>query len=166
MSPNRHDEQIRQVANRYCRGIDRLDLATMQSAYWPEAIDEHGVFVGNAMEFCERVVGSHARFLNTMHCIFNHTIVVADDECTATGEIYNVTYLHRPTLGADGSPDPAGGTTVDTWWGRYVDRYERRGDEWRIIHRICVHEFDRSDPITTRMPINAAAFTQGSFDRG
>ena len=50
-----HDA-IRQVVARYARGVDRLDADVMKSAYWPEATDDHGVFVGNAMVFCERVV--------------------------------------------------------------------------------------------------------------
>jgi len=154
-------DAIRQVANRYCRGVDRLDAAVMKSAYWPDAIDDHGVFVGNAMEFCERVVHSHARFLATMHCIFNHSIELSPDGNTATGEIYNVSYLHRPP----DDPDEAG-TVLDTWWGRYVDRYERRGHEWRIIHRRVVHEWTKSERITTPMSIDAAAFGQGSADRG
>ena len=56
-----HDA-IRQVAARYARGVDRLDGDLMKSAYWPEATDDHGVFVGNAMAFCDRVIDSHQRF--------------------------------------------------------------------------------------------------------
>jgi hypothetical protein len=150
-----HD-QIRQVAARYSRGVDRLDLATMQSAYWPEAIDDHGVFVGNAMEFCERVVSTHARFESTMHCVMNHWIAMVDDT-TAHGEVYNVTYL-RSIVDRT--------TMLDTWWGRYVDRYECRSGEWRIIHRICVHEGTERHEVTMRMPIDAAKFRQGAADRG
>jgi hypothetical protein len=149
-------EQIRQIGARYSRGVDRLDLATMQSAYWPEAIDDHGVFVGNAHEFCERVVASHARFDSTMHCVMNHWIDVVD-EVTAHGEIYNVTFL-RSTI--DGAP------VLDTWWGRYVDRYECRDGEWRIIDRVCVHEGTERRTIDAPMPIDAAAFRQGDADRG
>jgi len=149
-------EQIRQVAVRYCRGVDRLDEATMRSAYWPDAIDDHGVFVGNAMEFCEMVVRTHRRFDSTMHCIFNHLIELHDDT-TATGEIYNVSYMH--------STDDGGRRHLDTWWGRYVDRYERRDGEWRILHRVCVHEWTQRQEIGEPMPIDAARFRQGSFDR-
>jgi SnoaL-like domain len=150
-----HD-QIRQVAARYSRGVDRLDLATMQSAYWPDAIDDHGVYVGDAMVFCERVVSSHARFESTMHCVLNHWIDVIDDGA-AHGEVYNVTYLRSIV---DGTP------VLDTWWGRYVDRYECRGGEWRIIHRVCVHEATERRDVTTTMPIDSAAFRQGHEDRG
>jgi len=70
-------ETIRQAAARYSRGVDRLDVELMQSAYWPDATDDHGVYVGPAMPFCERVVSTHARYRSTMHCLLNHAIEVA-----------------------------------------------------------------------------------------
>jgi hypothetical protein len=146
-------EAIRAVAQRYCRGVDRLDPDEMRSAYWPDAIDEHGVFVGNAWEFVDHCMVSHRKWRGTMHCIFNHHIVF-DDEHHAHGEIYNVTYL----FGHDSND-------VATWYGRYLDRYERRDDEWRIVHRVCVHEANRTEA-TNPMPIAADRFQQGSADRG
>jgi hypothetical protein len=145
-------EAIRAVAQRYCRGVDRLDPDEMRSAYWPDAIDEHGVFVGNAWEFVDHCMVSHRKWRGTMHCIFNHHIVI-DDVDHARGELYNVTYL----FGHDGHE-------VSTWYGRYLDRYERRGDEWRISHRICVHEANRTES-TASMPIAAERFRQGEVDR-
>lgn len=146
-------ENIRAVAMRYCRGVDRLDPDMMRSAYWPDAVDEHGVFVGNAWEFVDHCMVSHLKWRGTMHCIFNHSIEF-DGVDRAHGEVYNVTYL----FGHDGSD-------VSTWYGRYLDRYERRGDEWRIVHRVCVHEATRTEP-TTPMSIAADRFRQGDVDRG
>ncbi len=155
-------EAIRDAAHRYCRGVDRLDPELMKSAYWPDAIDDHGTYVGDAPAFCDRVVTSHRRFEATMHCILNHAIVI-DDDSTAHGEIYNISYLHRL--------DDTGQRWLDTWWGRYLDRYERRTvaggrEDWRIAHRTCVHEWTRSEPIDGSMPIAADRFRPGSADRG
>jgi SnoaL-like domain len=152
-----HIESIRACAHRYCRGVDRVDLELMKSAYWPGAIDDHGVYVGDAMAFCERVVVSHRRYESTMHCILNHAIELEPDEMTAHGEIYNISYLLRR--------NDEDRRIMDTWWGRYLDRYERRGDEWRIAHRICVHEWDRSEPIVMTMPAATDLYRQGSVDR-
>lgn len=121
-------EAIREAAFRYARGVDRLDVELMKSAYWPDATDDHGRFVGNGWEFAERVVGTHDRWLTTMHGNLQHAIEF-DDDTHARGEIYNVTYL----VPRDGGP-------WSVWLGRYLDRYERRDGEWRISHRICVHE--------------------------
>lgn len=151
-----HD-QIRQVAARYARGVDRLDGDLMKSAYWPDATDDHGVFVGNAMDFCDRVVSTHRRFTATMHCVMNHAIEVDEAAGTGHGEIYNVTYVFR---------DDAGRELVETWWGRYLDTYERRDGEWRIKARVCVHEQTRAEAVGDHMAIESAKFRQGSDDRG
>jgi hypothetical protein len=146
-------ESIRNAALRYCRGVDRLDVELMKSAYWPEATDDHGVFVGNAWEFCEICMKSHLGWRSTNHCIFNHTIEFDSDGVRARGEIYNVTYLFQKD--AD---------VLDTWHGRYLDVYEKRGGEWRILERVCVHEGTHSGPIES-MAIAADKFREGSFDR-
>ena len=147
-------EAIREVANRYVHGIDRLDLDWAKSAYWPEAIDDHRVFVGNAWEFVDWVTPIQAQLAWTMHSTTNHQIELADDGVTATGELYNVAHL----MSADES-------TLNTWFGRYLDRYEKRGDEWRIIHRVCVHEGTRTDSEVAPMNMPADRFRQGGFDR-
>jgi len=146
-------EQIRDAARRYCRGVDRLDQELMKSAYWPEATDDHGVFVGNAMDFVDMCMSSHLRWRSTNHCILNHSIDLDDDGCHARGECYNVSYLfHRD---AD---------VLDTWHGRYLDLYEKRTGEWRILERVCVHEGTTTQSID-KMAIDADKFRQGSFDR-
>jgi hypothetical protein len=81
---------------------------------------------------------------------------VADDS-HATGEVYNITYLLRAA---------GGGRQLDTWWGRYLDRYECREGRWAIVHRVCVHEWTRTEPLGAVMPIEAQLFRQGREDRG
>lgn len=146
-------EAIRDAVLRYCHGVDRLDPVVMRSAYWPEAVDEHGNFVGNAHEFVDYCMDAHLRWRWTMHSIHNHLIELDDDGVHGRGEIYNVTHLCRADTGA-----------IDTWYGRYLDRYEKRGDEWRIIHRVCVHhgtETRSAEP----MAIDTSNYRDGSFDR-
>ena len=138
---------------RYARGVDRLDGECMKSAYWPDATDDHGVFVGNAWEFVDQCMTSHLPWRSTMHCIYNHQIEIDDDGVHARGEIYNVSYLFRAQT-----------RELDTWFGRYLDRYEKRGDEWRIQHRVCVHEGSMTGAVEP-MPIDSASFRPGSFDR-
>jgi len=145
---------IREVARRYCRGVDRLDGELMKSAYWPDAVDEHGVFNGNAHEFVDHCMVSHRRWASTLHCIFNHTIELDASRGMANGEIYNVTYLFS-------EGESAG---VDLWVGRYLDTYEKRGKEWRIIKRVCVHEGSQHLD-GAPMSIDSSKFVQGSADR-
>ena len=146
-------EAIREVAYRYARGVDRLDADVMRSAYWPDATDEHGRFSGNGWEFVDRVMSTHGRWRATMHCNMNHSIEFDEGGMTARGEISNLTYL---------IPDDDGPWSL--WLGRYLDRYERRGDEWRITHRVCVHEGTTTLP-NAPMPMDPSVFRQGSVDR-
>ena len=146
-------EDIKNVARRYCRGVDRLDPDEMKSAYWPDATDDHGVFVGNAWEFVDHCMVSHLRWKSTSHCIFNHVIELDDNGVEARGESYNVSYL----LQKDSN-------VLDTWHGRYLDLYEKRKAEWRIIERVCVHEFTKSETVSA-MEMDASKFRQGAFDR-
>jgi hypothetical protein len=150
-------EACREAARRYSYGVDRLDVEVMKSAYWPDATDDHGVFVGNAWQFCERVVSSHDRWAWTMHTIFNHRVEIDPDGRRARGEAYNVSYLFT-----DGDPADR---RLATWFGRYLDEYECRDGEWRISHRVCVHHGDVAQPMPDAMGIDTSAFRQGTFDR-
>ena len=75
---------IEDAAKRYSHGVDRLDGDWMKSAYWPDATDDHGTFVGNAWEFVDHCMASHGRWRSTMHCVYNHQIELdADASATA-----------------------------------------------------------------------------------
>lgn len=146
-------EACREAARRYSYGIDRLDVDVMKSAYWPDATDDHGVFVGNAWEFCDRVVGSHGRWTWTAHAMSNHRVEF-DDDSHARGEMYVHATLFQ-----------AADRQLSTFDGRYLDTYERRAGEWRISHRVCVHHGDSVQDVPTSMGLDTSLFRQNSFDR-
>ena len=148
-------EACREAARRYSRGIDRLDRDEMRAAYWPDAIDDHGRFIGNAWEFVDICMVAHDRWSSTLHTIANHTVELDDDGTHSRGECYNYAVLRR-----------AEEDLLDVFVGRYLDRYECRDGEWRIIHRVCVHEHTLTVDASTPMPGGSDEFLQGSFDRG
>lgn len=147
-------EACREAARRYSYGIDRLDVDICKSAFWPEATDVHGANDGNAWAFFDKVVPSHARWSFTMHSIYNHQVEVDPDGDTARGEMYCITNLYM-----------ADEREMSTWYGRYQDAYERRGDEWRIIRRVCVHHGTTIENDVDPMTIDATPYRQASFDR-
>lgn len=113
--------------HRYTRGVDRFDRELMLSAYWPDAIDEHGVAEGIASDFVDWAIGWHGEFQTRhQHIVTNHTVEFAG--ATAHGETYFLFWGEN----RDGPPTLA--------FGRYIDRYEKRGGEWRIAHRVCINE--------------------------
>ncbi len=146
-------EQIRDAVMRYCYGVDRLDSDCMRSAYWPDATDDHGNFTGNAHEFVDYCMKAHLKWKWTMHSIYNHQIDLDDDGVHARGEIYNISHLCRKDTG-----------TVDTWYGRYLDRYEKRDGEWKILERVCVHHGSQVIDAAP-MPMQTSKYRGGSFDR-
>jgi hypothetical protein len=120
-------EVLCELAMRYCRAIDRRDPALLATVYHGDAHDEHGtVFDGPASEFVARLEETMAVFELTQHQISSSSYRLDGDR--AEGELYFTAY-HRTV------PPDAKHVTVR---GRYLDRYERRGGEWRIAYRRLV----------------------------
>jgi hypothetical protein len=44
------------------------------------------------------------------------------------------------------------GVVLETFGGRYVDRFERRDGEWRIARRVVVHEWDKVEHVEPAYP--------------
>jgi hypothetical protein len=126
------DEQaIRRNILSYARGMDRLDFELVRDCYWPEAVDVHGPFRGRRDEFVEWVEGRMRRHTLTMHLFAN--ILVELDGDAAGAETYGV---------AHHAGEPAADRSLNFTCGlRYVDRFERRGQEWRILDRLCLIEW-------------------------
>ncbi len=151
-------KNIHEVLTRYCRAIDRCDLELLRSVYWPDGIDDHGTFSGNAMEFAEVVIPAlRANFEVTMHAITNVHMEVAGD--AAACECYVIAYHkfrgdHDKTdqifgsryAAQSGWPDAAIMPQQFFFGGRYLDRFERRGSEWRIIQRTVVMDWNDTRP--------------------
>ena len=125
-----YDRQaIRDVVNRYSRGVDRQDKALLLSCYHEDAIDDHGMFVGPADEFFDWTYPSHLHMFRThQHTVCNHVCELDGD--TAHCE----TYYFFAGMTKEGNQLAMAG-------GRYIDRMERRNGEWRIAARKCVVEW-------------------------
>jgi hypothetical protein len=128
-------ELIRDCLMRYCRGADRLDMDLIHSAYWPEATDLHampGRAPMNAYEMFAKLFPRMRKMEQTMHTLGN--IFIRVDGAKAFAESYFHAY-HRVVDG-DIRRDIVTA-------GRYIDRMERRGREWRILHRVVVIDWFR-----------------------
>jgi len=123
---------------RYCRGVDRRDAAMIRSTYHPDAHDDHGTYQGDLdgfVTFVEAEVWS--RFRTTMHKLGQAAIEIDGD--SATSETYAV--CHH--VAAEGGRD-----RMDSVMGiRYLDRFERREGEWRIVRRKLLWEWIRHDAL-------------------
>jgi ketosteroid isomerase-like protein len=128
---------IRDCLYRYCRGIDRADEAALRSAYWPDAVDNHGAYRGSASGFIDWALKTLPSIERGVHQIHNVIIDYAGD--AADAESY-FTALQRQT-------DSAGALAQWHMAGRYIDRFEKRAEVWRIAHRTVVFDWVEEMPL-------------------
>ena len=126
-------EAIRDCLHRYCRGIDRADKAMLQSAYWPDAVDDHVLYNGNAYDFIDWCVPLLAQVEFSQHMLGNITIEIDGD--AANVETYYHAYERRRRASGEPYEMFVG--------GRYLDKFARRDGEWRILHRTCMWDWYR-----------------------
>lgn len=133
-------EAIREGIHRYCQAVDRCDLEMLKSCYWPDGYDDHGFFAGNAHEFAEYVIPCLKRVDSSMHSITNTRFQFDGDRCACASQWHVVHRLaHERANGTEG----ADGFTDFLHQGRYLDVWEKRDGEWKILHRVIAGDFDR-----------------------
>lgn len=126
---------IHSVLAVHCRGVDRADEALLKSAYWQDAEVDYGGFKGRAHLFCEALPTSIRRFARTWHGISNVAIAFPS-ETQARVETYVNAYHYL--FVEDGTDAEM------TYLGRYLDRFEKRSDTWKIRHRTVVMDWNQN----------------------
>lgn len=126
-------QEIHDCLVRYSRGVDRLDRELLLSVYHPDAVDDHGMFVGGPEAFADWVIPMHTSMhLSQQHILMNHS-------CELDGHIaHTETYYMFVGMNRQGPPVAISG-------GRYVDRFEKREGHWAIAQRICVRDWILTD---------------------
>lgn len=123
---------ISEVLFKYARAIDRKDFAGVTSCYWPEATDNHGGYCGPVAGLIEDMKVRHRTIDSSQHFISNVLIDLFDSQAKA--ESYCLCILRQANKSDDGSQHS------QVIRCRYVDRFEQRGDEWKIEERIVVFD--------------------------
>jgi type II secretory pathway pseudopilin PulG len=128
---------------RYTRGLDRHDEALERAVFWPDA----AISYGNLVPFEELAAWAnrlHAAAAAHQHHVTGLTLDV--DGATAHEEgyiLYSSDVARDRSLDVEGPPTPgrvAAGSMATLGTGRYVNRYERRGGDWRMIVHEYVHD--------------------------
>lgn len=133
-----YDRQaILDVINTYSRGVDRLDRDLIVSVFHPDALDDHGVFIGSREEFADWAIANHsATHQSHQHCIFNHTCDL-DGDVAHTETYYMFVAMNRAgTRVGNSAAEPLASSG-----GRYIDRLEKRDGRWAISVRVCLREW-------------------------
>jgi 3-phenylpropionate/cinnamic acid dioxygenase small subunit len=139
-------QEIEQLMYRHARSLDRMDGELMKSTYWPEGIEEHQdpIFPelfqwnDNAHEFVPKAMEGFANIKITQHRISN--ILIELDGNKANAETYVWAY-HVHT-------DENGVNHEGILGGRHHFKLERRGDEWKILHRSTVFDWNQNQKAT------------------
>jgi ketosteroid isomerase-like protein len=122
-------QAIVDCVNRYARGVDRDDPDLVGSAYHPDAVEDHGAYIGGVDGLVPFLAAAHEPFDGYQRFVTNFSIELDGD--SAHAESYYLCILRRDEKGklfANG--------------GRYVDRLEKRDGAWRIVRRVVVIEWD------------------------
>lgn len=121
-------EAIRDCLYRYSRGIDRCDMEILRSAYWPDALDDHTGAEGGIEDFVAWAEPRLRRMQHTVHMIGNILIKMDGHIAAVESYVWSASVTSHPTR------------EIVTA-GRYLDRFERRMEEWRIAARSFVHDW-------------------------
>jgi hypothetical protein len=121
---------IRHCIERLARGEDRRSAELIRASWWPDATYDYGVQGGSFEEYLAWVVPGADAIKNTQH-VLGQTYTELDGD-KARAETHVISY-HRVDMGA-GDQDTCIG-------GRYLDRMDKRGGEWRIAERVMLYDW-------------------------
>ena len=108
-------------------------LPHARQAFHPDAIDNHGPFIGGVDEFVPFAIEVERSFLVTHHGITSHNCHIEGDEAHAESYVFFFVRM------ADGASLGSGG-------GRYVDKLERRDGTWAITVRRLLMDWSFTVP--------------------
>jgi SnoaL-like domain len=155
------ENQIREISDRReildcivreCRARDRQDSAQIAGCWWDDGQDEHGPLITAAPDHPERANAGHRALFNmTSHNITNHL-------CEIEG---NTAHCESYVIGGLFWKDDK---TTTMAFGRYLDRLEKRGDEWRLLVRRCTIEMTADTDASWVHSDNVKGFLKALWD--
>jgi hypothetical protein len=154
-------QAITEVIYRYCRAIDRMDEALLRSVFHPDSRHSHfyeGPSSDPSRADSEEQAGDFVRFAfgllstysRTHHQLGNTLIDFEDDSHAGAETYFTAFHLVRPRS------DPLSGAQafdneMDYFvGGRYIDRFECREGEWKIVHRTGMTDWVRIEPSSSQ----------------
>ncbi|MET0910849.1 MAG: nuclear transport factor 2 family protein [Ilumatobacteraceae bacterium] len=121
-------QAIDDCIHRYARGLDRRDETLLRSAYHPDAVEDHGPYVGGVDGLVTYLLQVHERFPGYQRHVTTRNVEIDGDQAHA--ESYFVSIVRRE-----------GAAQLMVTAGRYVDRLDKREGDWKIANRVTVLEW-------------------------
>lgn len=123
-------EKIRDCIACLARGEDRRNAELISACYWPDSTTDYGVFVGSFDQYLAWVVPGSPAIPVTQHVLGQTVINLAGEKASCETHVNS---YHRINIGAEERDTLIG--------GRYLDRLEKRGGEWRIAERTMLYDW-------------------------
>jgi hypothetical protein len=144
-------QAILDVIAKHARGHDRHDVELLTSTYHEDGIDEHGHAINQGPKYAE--------WANAIHAAGSalHTHNITTHLCEIDGDVAHCeTYVIVGLLNNDEK-------SARLISGRYIDRLERRGGEWKIaLRRSTVDVLISGDASILKAPL----FSQQGYTKG
>lgn len=134
-------QSITEVLYRYCRGTDRGDEALLKSCFHEDSrhrsdsTHASGGFEGRSFDYVARILDICGQLAVCTHMVSNILVDISGDAAVS-----ECRFLAHHGWYDDGDLTREHHRVVE---GRYLDRFERRGGDWKISERVGVHEFSR-----------------------
>jgi hypothetical protein len=139
-------QAIYEVVLRGCRGGDRFDLDMIASIFHPGAqMHNVGGFNGSLEDLVAFLAPIRESFTGgpaTFHMLGNHSVELSGDR--AVSESYLMVHHWGQPTSADLATESDEQAFADgnyTAGTRYIDNFERRAGEWRIVERWAMRDW-------------------------
>ena len=134
-------QEVKAVAHRFARGLDRCDRQIIESCFHKDGMDDHGFFKGSATEFCDWVMKELEKFTISQHLITTQNAEINGNSAMCESYFYAYHLMSTP----NGDKDVIAA-------GRYLDTMEKRDGEWKITLRQATFDWNK---ITDAAPLPA-----------
>ena len=134
-------QEVKAVAHRFARGLDRCDRQIIESCFHKDGMDDHGFFKGSATEFCDWVMKELEKLTISQHLITTQNAEINGNSAMCESYFYAYHLMSTP----NGDKDVIAA-------GRYLDTMEKRDGEWKITLRQATFDWNK---ITDAAPLPA-----------
>lgn len=162
--------EIQDVVHRWCRAIDRLDYDSMRKVFHPDATDNHNFYCGDVEGLIDWIRQRHRTITFSMHMVANQLIEFAAPD-VALSETYVWCIQRYPANAKESLEALTGGQVGPEGVGmdlmacsRYVDRFHRRNEQWRILRRTVVTDWKAIHPFDDKAPVPQPHWNIGRHD--
>jgi len=150
--------RIQDIMLRWCRAVDRLDLAVMPELFHEDMQDNHGSYRGDRAGMIRWIGERHQSITFSMHLVSNILIEFSNPDLALVETTILSAQRYAPEAreslaqSSGGKLGEPGMATDVTGSARYVDRFERRDGKWKIARRTVVFGWKRMEPVPADGP--------------